>query len=281
MKIGDPLEHAGCWISDKEHIVLSLAQDVEEARAVELQRRSLIRLARKQKAAGAGTGTGASSSSSRHAYISGKMDVSAETSFLLNGNQRHTQPMMHISDDFLTVHCGPPKPSGNSSSNGSAIYDGSGRRPMVLGSRGFTRGVHYWEVSVDSAEGWGCCVIGVCPADAVSWQGYGFLNYRATQSYGHESIYGKYYKSGDTIGVLLDLDRGRVSYLKDGEDFMSSRNTCVDLGTAFHHLRRRAGVGSGSGGGGGGSLGSSGSASNTQVCSCDVFVRCVLCSCDA
>jgi len=133
--------------------------------------------------------------------------------------------MMHITEDFLTVTCGPPK-TGNSSGGGNldrGMYDGSGRRPMVLGSRGFTRGVHYWEVSVDVAEGWGCVFIGICPAEAVSWQGYGFLNYRATQSYGHETIYGKYYKGGDTIGVLLDLDRGRVSYFKDGEDFMLNR----------------------------------------------------------
>ena len=137
--------------------------------------------------------------------------------------------MMQISENFLTVTCGPPKSENSGPNSGSSdrgMYDGSGRRPMVLGSRGFTRGVHYWEVSVDRAEGWGCVFIGVCPADAVSWQGYGFINYRATQSYGNETIYGKYYKDGDIIGVLLDLDRGRVSYFKDGEDFMLNR--CVD-----------------------------------------------------
>jgi hypothetical protein len=96
MKIVEPAEHAGCWISDKDHIVQSLAEDVEDARAVELQRRTLVRLARKQKAAasetgGSGSSGAVSASSSRHSYISGKMDVSAETSFLLSGNQRHAQ----------------------------------------------------------------------------------------------------------------------------------------------------------------------------------------------
>ena len=92
MKIIEPAEHTGCWISDKDHIVQSLAEDVEDARAVELQRRTLVRLARKQKAAASGSTAGsANSSSSRQSYIGGKMDVSAETSFLLNGNQRHAQ----------------------------------------------------------------------------------------------------------------------------------------------------------------------------------------------
>jgi len=91
MQIIEPAEHAGCWISDKDHIVQSLAEDVEDARAVELQRRTLVRLARKQKASAYGSTAGSANSSSRQSYISGKMDVSAETSFLLNGNQRHAQ----------------------------------------------------------------------------------------------------------------------------------------------------------------------------------------------
>lgn len=59
--------------------------------------------------------------------------------------------------------------------------------------------------------------IGVAPASATSWSGgYGFLNYRATQAFGSETLYGSYYNAGDTIGVLLDMDRGRLSFIKEG-----------------------------------------------------------------
>ena len=239
LKIQDPVHLRGCWLSEKDHLVQCLAESVEDARAVELQRRTLVRTARKQRQIGsvsAGINAVGPTSTASHyfAHVAGTMDVSAETCFLLNGSSRTTHNMMQISDDFMTVTCGPSKDQ--------ASFDGS-RRPMVLGTRGFTRGVHYWEVRVEKGEGWGCVFIGVCPADALSWQGYGFLNYRATQAFGHEAIYGKYYTTGDTIGVLLDLDRGRVSYFKDGEDFMLSRCNVVDLGTAFHHLRKRASVG--------------------------------------
>ena len=51
------------------------------------------------------------------------------------------------------------------------------------------------------------------------YPGYGLLNYRATQAFGSETLYGSYFAAGDTVGVLLDMDHGTLSFFKDGEDF--------------------------------------------------------------
>ncbi len=34
------------------------------------------------------------------------------------------------------------------------------------------------------------------------------------QAYGSESLYGSYFGAGDTIGVLLDMDRGTLAFIK-------------------------------------------------------------------
>jgi hypothetical protein len=80
--------------------------------------------------------------------------------------------------------------------------------------------------------------IGVSPADAQNWSGYGFLNYRATQYSGSETLYGSYYGPGDSVGVLLDMDHGTVSFFKDGEDFNSGKTVAMNMGVAYHSLRR-------------------------------------------
>lgn len=40
------------------------------------------------------------------------------------------------------------------------------------------------------------------------------------------------------MGVLLDMDRGTVSFVKDGDDFNMGRPVVVNMGIAYHHLRR-------------------------------------------
>ena len=46
------------------------------------------------------------------------------------------------------------------------------------------------------------------------------------------------YRKGDRVGVLLDMDRGTVSFVKDGDDFNMGRPVVVNMGIAYHHLRR-------------------------------------------
>ena len=53
----------------------------------------------------------------------------------------------------------------------------------------------------------------------------------------------RYFGVGDTIGVLLDMDHGTVSFFKDGEDIGGSnpgRSTVVNMGVAYKGLRRNA-----------------------------------------
>ena len=44
----------------------------------------------------------------------------------------------------------------------------------------------------------------------------GFVNFRATYSSGAERVYGAHCHAGDTVGVLLDCDAGRINYFVDG-----------------------------------------------------------------
>lgn len=47
-----------------------------------------------------------------------------------------------------------------------------------------------------------------------------------------------YFSTGDRVGVLLDMDRGTVSFVKDGDDFNMGRPVVVNMGIAYHFLRR-------------------------------------------
>jgi hypothetical protein len=50
--------------------------------------------------------------------------------------------------------------------------------------------------------GWGSVFIGVAPRGSPSWGGHGFLNYRACQAHGSETLYGAYYTAGDKVSTL-------------------------------------------------------------------------------
>ena len=143
------------------------------------------------------------------------MQVTSKSFFLLD--RTHCSPGIKVAEDFL-----------------SASLDSAGvtGKAMVLGTRGFRQGIAYWEVRVESAN-WGSVFIGVAPRlTRAGWQGYGFLNYRAVQAYGSETLYGSYFGAGDTIGVLLDMDRGTIAFIKDGEDFNVGRPVVLNMGVA-------------------------------------------------
>jgi hypothetical protein len=44
--------------------------------------------------------------------------------------------------------------------------------------------------------------------------------------------------AGDTVGVLLDMDKGTISFFKDGEDFNLGKVVVINMGVAYHNLRR-------------------------------------------
>lgn len=121
-------------------------------------------------------------------------------------------------------------------------------RGTAFGSFGFTKGVHYWEVKLEQAD-IGSVFIGVAEKPLENglgsstsfdtprlnrWHGWGFVNFRATYTAGAERIYGAHCHAGDTVGVLLDCDAGRLSFFFDGLKY--GEHILNDLGCAFENL---------------------------------------------
>jgi len=144
-------------------------------------------------------------------------------------------PSISLSKDKRTVTC--------------TTSDGRG---TVFGNVGFTKGVHYWEVKLEKAE-IGSVFIGVAekpgsPSGSSQgssygfesqprlnrWLGWGFVNFRATYTAGAERVYGAHCHAGDTVGVLLDCDSGRISYFFDG--VLYGEHILNDLGCAFENV---------------------------------------------
>lgn len=141
-------------------------------------------------------------------------------------------PSLSLSRDGRTVSCV------SSDGRGSAFAD-----------IGFSKGVHYWEVKLEQAD-IGSVFVGVAerpnangsssthaydsPPRLNRWHGWGFVNFRATYTAGAERIYGAHCHSGDTIGVLLDCDAGRISFFFDGLKY--GEHILNDLGCAFENL---------------------------------------------
>ncbi|KAG7353154.1 HECT-domain ubiquitin-transferase [Nitzschia inconspicua] len=120
-------------------------------------------------------------------------------------------------------------------------------RGTAFANIGFSKGVHYWEVKLEQAD-IGSVFIGVAekpignssshshdsPPRLNRWHGWGFVNFRATYTSGAERIYGAHCHAGDTIGVLLDCDTGRISFFFDGLKY--GEHIINDLGCAFENL---------------------------------------------
>ncbi|KAH9133096.1 hypothetical protein LEN26_007158 [Aphanomyces euteiches] len=96
----------------------------------------------------------------------------------------------------------------------------------VRASVAYTSGVHSWDVRIDK------CVsknifVGICTVDASmenyigsdAW-GWGFLANKAVwHNKSKVQSYGEIFKQGDVINVTLNLDRGTLSFARNGESF--------------------------------------------------------------
>ena len=115
---------------------------------------------------------------------------------------------------------------------------------VALFNRGFSSGIHYWSVKLEVME-WGKTFVGVTekhtPCDGwPTQQGFGLVTYRATHGRGQETVYGASFQPGDTVGVLLDMDRGTISFFKEGETF--GERTFLDMGIAYRNIKTVHGV---------------------------------------
>lgn len=163
--------------------------------------------------------------------VQGEIVVTTKTLFTMDPHCHFST--LGISDGGLTVTC----------------HTGESRN-LALATVGFTTGVHYWEVRVDQAE-FGSVFIGVCekagpPGSQAAlssrlnrWHGWGFVNFRATYHNSTERIYGDHFNAGDTIGVRLDMEQGKLSFFMDGIKF--GEHIVADLGVAFENIKGERG----------------------------------------
>ena len=143
-----------------------------------------------------------------------KIDVPKITGgddLLFKFDKEFCHPSMKLSEDLCSVEAT------------------SNEHMVVLGDRGFKHGIHYWSVKLNHME-WGKTYIGVTekPVSLNGWPtkcGYGLVTYRATHARGQETMYGTVLRTGDTVGILLDMDCGTISFVKEGEDaFTGNKN---------------------------------------------------------
>ena len=118
------------------------------------------------------------------------------------------------------------------SPNGRKITHAGGGWAMALVDKVLTHGVHYFEV-VLLAGIWGSTFYGVLPPEEFSprsCNGFGLINYRAVVRSNlanmSEVHYGEHLFDGDTLGMLVDVDGGKLWFFKNGKN----------LGLAFTDL---------------------------------------------
>lgn len=141
-----------------------------------------------------------------------------------------------------------------------AANNSGGGRGIVFGSVGFSVGVHYWEMKIEHCD-MGSLFMGVCEKPVspgvgfhaqlqqlcTKWYGSGYINHRTSYSRNinnHSSerlaVYGDHFQSGDTVGVLLDMNRGKLYFFLDGMKF--GEHTIQNLGEAASDLKSPSSV---------------------------------------
>lgn len=121
-----------------------------------------------------------------------------------------------------------------------------GGQGCALGTVGFSTGVHFWEFKIEQAD-MGSIFLGVSekPLDAKGsrlnrWTGSGFISNRTSYKTSPNSlgervfVYGDHFHTGDMVGVLLDMNRGRIHFFLDGLKY--GEHAIADLGEAFDNL---------------------------------------------
>lgn len=161
--------------------------------------------------------------------VENRGEIRISNQHLFKMDPHHHFPTLSISEDGMSVTC----------MNGDT-------RNLALGTVGFATGVYYWEVRVDQAE-FGSVFLGVCEKpgppgshNALSsrlnrWNGWGFVNFRASYHNSTERIYGDHFNAGDTIGVRLDMEQGKLSFFMDGIKY--GEHIVTDLGVAFENIK--------------------------------------------
>lgn len=159
-------------------------------------------------------------------------DVSVQRSRLFTFDTKMRGAAIQLSKDKLCVTKSP------------------GGAGCVFGNVGFSSGVHYWEIKVEHSDH-ASIYIGVAEKPGLPGIpdlskcsrriGCGIINnrtsYRAPNSQHpneRNAIYGDQFLPGDTVGVLLDMNRGRLSFFLDGLKY--GVHNIADLGEAFDNL---------------------------------------------
>ena len=155
-------------------------------------------------------------------------DIQLQKSHLFYFDQKVHSSNTVLSNDLLSVS--------KTSSSGQGC---------AFGTVGFSSGVHFWEFKIEQAE-IGSIYLGVSEKPDIRthrlsrWMGSGFVSNRTSFETSNQAIgervgvYGDHFHTGDIVGVLLDMNKGRLSFFLDGLKY--GEHNISDLGEAFDNL---------------------------------------------